>query len=134
MLGKVESVGDWNAWGCSMWSWRSARPGGGRGEETVGCEKEFGVGKEGGVAKRFELKFRWNHWTRMGRSEVRFDIFVWRSNDERCEDLDLEEVELERVERSLSIKILQCIQVHHYQQLPTELNNAINQASWHFPS
>jgi hypothetical protein len=122
-----------------MWSWRGAWPGGGQGEETVGCKEEFGVGKEGGVAKRFELKFRWNDWTRVGRSEVWFDIFVWRSNDERSEDFDLEEVELERVEperslRSLRIKILQCTWMHHYQQLPTELNNAINQASWHFPS
>ena len=44
------------------------------------------------MVKRFELKFRWNDWTRVGRSEVWF---------ERSEDLDLEEVELERVEKSL---------------------------------
>ena len=26
------------------------------------------------LVKRFELKFRWNDWTRVGRSEVWFDI------------------------------------------------------------
>jgi len=66
-----------------MWSWKSAWTGGRRGEETVGCEEEFGVGEErrgGELVKRFELKFRLNEWTRVGRSEVWFDIFVWRSN------------------------------------------------------
>jgi hypothetical protein len=66
-----------------MWIWRSAWTGGGRGEdsETVDCEEEFGSGEEGGrLVKRFELKFRWNDWTRVGRSEVWFDVFVCRSN------------------------------------------------------
>jgi hypothetical protein len=118
----------------------SAWTGGGRGEdsETVGCE-EFGAGEEGGE---------------VASEEVRVEVSLERLDEggevgglvpsrhfclevERSEDLDLEEVEFERVERSLrslSIKILQSIQVHHYQQLPTELNNAINQASWYFPS
>ena len=123
-----------------MWSWRSAWTGDGHGQgedsETVGCEEEFGAGEEGGeVGEEVRVEASLERLDEGG--EVRGLVRHFCLEVERSEDLDLEKVESERVEkslRSLSIKILQSIQVHHYQQLPTELNNAINQAGWHFPS
>ena len=95
MLGKVESVGDWNAWGCSMWSWRSAWTGGGRGEETVGCEEEFGLVEEGvevGEEVRVEVSLeRLDEGGEVGGLVRHFCLEV-----EGSEDLDLEEVELGR--------------------------------------
>jgi hypothetical protein len=88
-----------------MWSWRSAWTGGGRGEETVGCEEEFGLVEEGvevGEEVRVEVSLeRLDEGGEVGGLVRHFCSEVERSEDLDLEEVDLEEVDLERVEKSL---------------------------------